>query len=75
VFALLFAACLWPGLLVKPSLPIFHHAVQWLLLTLLSAIFGLSAYCSYRLVFAEAESTARPASPRPPMGKVQSPAS
>jgi hypothetical protein len=70
VFALLFAACLWPGLLVQPWLPTFFHVVQWLLLAFSSALFGFSAYCSYRLVFAETESAARPAAPRPPMGQI-----
>lgn len=70
-FPLLFAASLTPGLLVKPWLPLAHHVVQWLLLASLSVLFGFGAYCSYRLVFAEA---ARAATPRPPSAHKPPPA-
>jgi hypothetical protein len=70
VFPLLFAACLWPGLLVKLWVPVLSPLVQWLLLTVASALFGYSAYCSYRLVYAEAKPAAPAAPARPPAGQI-----
>jgi hypothetical protein len=57
------ATGLVPATLLKLWSPIAHVAVQWLSLTLLAALFGCSAYCSYRLVLADAESAPRPAAP------------
>jgi len=68
LFVLVLATLLLPGAVAKLWLPLGQYLVQWLMLTLSAALFGFSAYCSYRLVFADAEPAARPAAPRPPTG-------
>lgn len=58
------AAAFVPALLLRPwSIPA-QLGVQWLSLALVAALFGLSSYCSYRLVFADVAPPAPPAPPR-----------
>lgn len=59
---LVLAAGLVPAMLLKPWSLISQVVALWLSLTLLVALFGCSAYCSYRLVFAD---DAPPPSARP----------
>jgi hypothetical protein len=71
---LVLAAGLVPAMLLKPWSLIGQVVALWLSLTLLVALFVCSAYCSYRLVFADAASTPRPAAPPPPPGARTRPA-
>lgn len=59
---LLLAAGFIPAMVLKLWSSLGQVVALWLSMTLLTAIFGLSAYCSYRLVFADAEPP-RPAVP------------
>ena len=70
---LVLAAGLVPAMLLKPWSLIGQLVALWLTLTLLAALFGFSAYCSYRLVFADAAPTPRPAAPPPPSGARHAP--
>ncbi len=58
------AAGLVPAMVLKLWSPTGQVVALWLALTLVTTMFGLCAYCSYRLVFAEAEPP-RPAPPSP----------
>jgi len=71
---LVLAAGLVPAMLLKPWSLIGQVVALWLSLTLLAALFVCSAYCSYRLVFADAAPTPRPAAPPPPPGARPRPA-
>lgn len=71
VFLLLLTALLLPGILLRPWSVPASLLTQWLGVTLLMLAAGFGGYCSFRLVFAEAESpakapaaTARPAARR-----------
>ncbi len=61
---LVLAAGLVPAMLLKPWSLIGQVVALWLSLTLLVALFGCSAYCSFRLVFAD-DAPPRPAAPPP----------
>jgi len=71
---LVLAAGLLPAMLLKPWSPIGQLVALWLSLTLLATLFGFSAYCSYRLVFAADAPAPRPAAPPPPPGARPHPA-
>lgn len=64
VLLLVLAAGLVLAVVLKLWSPTGQIVALWLSLTLVTTMFGLCAYCSYRLVFAEAESP-RPAPPSP----------
>jgi len=65
-FGLSMAALLLPGAFIAQWLPLGHHIVTWLMLTLLAGLTGFGTYCSYRLVYADVEPGARSASSRSP---------
>jgi hypothetical protein len=65
---LVLATGLVPAMLLKPWSLIGQLGALWLSLTLLAALFGFSAYCSYRLVFADDTPAARPVAPPSPPG-------
>ena len=67
VYLLVFAAGLVPLAAFRLWSPVAGFLVLWLGGTALAVLFGFSAYCSFRLVFADAESAPRPAGgPTPP---------
>lgn len=55
VYLLVLAALLLPPVLLKVWSPLASLAVQWLSVTVLTLAVGFSGYCSFRLVFADAE--------------------
>jgi hypothetical protein len=65
LLTLVCAAGLVPAMFIKPFSLIGQVTALWLSLTVLAALFAFSVYCSYRLVFADAESAPRPAAPAP----------
>jgi hypothetical protein len=76
---LVLAVGLVPAMLLKPWSLIGQVIAMWLSLTGLSVFFSFTTYCSYRLVFAEAEPAPQPASsqlrpgsrPVPPPGSTR----
>jgi len=64
VYLLVLAVGLVPLVALRLWSPFAGFLALWLGGALLAALFGFSAYCSFRLVFADAESAPRPGAPR-----------